>query len=102
MKAQAEESACKAGDAVSISIRFPIGRFRVPNYIRGKRGWIESVIESAAINNKEEGYGRNAGNKRHYYRVAIPLKELWPQYSGPENDSLQIEVFETWLERSQP
>jgi hypothetical protein len=39
---------------VRISVRFPIGHFRVPNYIRGKRGWIESVIEPPGINNEEE------------------------------------------------
>jgi len=102
VKARGEEPAFKAGDAVRISVRFPIGHFRVPTYIRGKRGWIESVIEPPAINNEEEGYGRNAGNKRHYYRVAIPLKEVWPHYSGSDNDNLRIEVFETWLERSEP
>lgn len=102
VKAQGEEPVFKAGDVVTISVRFPVGHFRVPNYIRGKRGWIESVIEPPAINNEEEGYGRNAGSKRHYYRVAIPLKELWPHYGGSHNDSLRIEVFETWLERREP
>ena len=65
VKAQGEEPVFKAGDAVTISVRFPIGHFRVPNYIRGKHGWIESVIEPPGMNNEEEGYGRNAGNKRH-------------------------------------
>jgi hypothetical protein len=45
VKAQGEEPVFKAGDGVRISVRFPIGHFRVPTYIRGKRGWIESVIE---------------------------------------------------------
>ena len=90
----------KAGDEIRISVRYPIGHFRVPNYIRGKRGTVEAVIEPRAINNEEEGYGRNAGLKRHYYRISIPLTELWPQYAGSANDSLRIEVFETWLERS--
>ena len=89
----------KAGDEVSVSMRFPIGHFRVPNYVRGKKGVIEAVIVPPAINNEEEGYGRNAGNKRHYYRVAIPLTELWQGYAGSANDTLHIEVFETWLER---
>ena len=102
VKAQGEEPVFKAGDAVRISVRFPIGHFRVPTYIRGRLGRIECVIEPPAINNEEEGYGRNAGNKGHYYRVVIPLKELWPQYGGSENDNLRIEVFETWLERSEP
>jgi hypothetical protein len=35
-----------------------------------------------------------------YYRIAIPLTELWPKYAGSKNDGLRIEVFETWLERN--
>ena len=98
VKATGEEPIFKAGETVRISMRFPIGHFRVPNYIRGKRGTVEAVIEPAAINNEEEGYGRNAGRKRHYYRIAIPLTEIWDGYSGSPNDNLRIEVFETWLE----
>jgi hypothetical protein len=88
-----------AGDQVRISVRYPIGHYRVPRYIRGKTGCIESVIEPRAVNNEEEGFGRNAGGKRHYYRVAIPLTELWAGYTGSSKDGLRVEVFETWLER---
>ena len=99
VKATGEEPIFKAGERVRISMRFPIGHFRVPNYIRGKRGVVEAVIEPAAVNNEEEGYGRNAGKKRHYYRIAIPLSEVWEGYAGSLNDNLRIEVFETWLEK---
>lgn len=101
IKADGERPIFAAGDHVVISMRFPIGHFRVPTYIRGKTGTVESVIKPTNLNNEEEGFGRNAGNKRHYYRIAIPLTELWPGYSGSPNDSLRIEVFETWLERKQ-
>jgi nitrile hydratase len=57
------------------------------------------VIEPRAVNNEEEGFGRNAGSKRHYYRVALPMLELWRGYAGSARDQLKIEVFETWLER---
>jgi nitrile hydratase subunit beta len=87
------------GEQVRVCVRFPIGHFRVPNYVRGKRGIVEAVIEPAAVNNEEEGYGRNAGSRRHYYRIAIPMTELWPAYTGSAKDGLRIEVFETWLER---
>jgi nitrile hydratase subunit beta len=100
VKAQCATPIFREGDGVKISMRFPIGHFRVPNYIRGKQGRVEAVIEPPAINNEDEGFGRNAGVKRHYYRVAIPLVELWPKYAGSKNDGLRIEVFETWLERS--
>ena len=52
------------------------------------------------IDNEEEGYGRNAGSKRHYYRVALPLPKLWPHYEGAPSDELHVEIFETWLERA--
>jgi hypothetical protein len=100
VKAEGAEPIFKAGDEVKISVRFPVGHYRVPTYIRGKRGRVEAVIEPPAINNEDEGFGRNAGVKRHYYRIAIPLTELWPKYAGSKNDGLRIEVFETWLERN--
>ena len=88
------------GERVRVRVRSPIGHFRVPNYIRGKRGVVEAVIKPAAVNNEEEGYGRNAGARRHYYRIALQMTELWPAYTGSPSDGLRIEVFETWLEGS--
>jgi len=57
------------------------------------------VIAPSAVDNEEEGYGRNAGSRRHYFRVAFPMTEIWPGYAGPPKDGLRIEVFEGWLER---
>ena len=87
------------GDPIRISTRFPIGHYRVPLYLRGKVGVVGAVIEPAGVDNEEEGYGRNAGARRHYYRVAVPMTELWPDYVGCRRDGLHIEVFETWPER---
>ena len=102
VKTGGEEPLFQAGDKVAIAARSPIGHYRVPPYIRGKSAVVEAVIEPAGINNEEEGFGRNAGVKRHYYRVAIPLAELWPGYVGSPNDGLRIEIFENWLERTNP
>ncbi|MBV8443028.1 MAG: nitrile hydratase subunit beta [Hyphomicrobiales bacterium] len=98
--AEGEEPLFKPGDTVKIATRSPIGHYRTPNYVRGKRGRVEMVIEPPAVNNEDEGFGRNAGEKRHYYRLAIPLSELWPNYPGSPKDGLRIEVYETWLEGS--
>ena len=86
-----------AGERVRISNRSPVGHYRLPMYIRGKEGIVEAVIEPASVNNEDEGFGRNAGSKLHYYRVAFPLADLWPEYVGSPNDGLRIKVFETWL-----
>ena len=87
------------GDRVRILTRSPVGHYRVPTYLRGKAGVVEAVIEPAGVDNEEEAYGRNAGMKRHYYRMAVPMTEIWPDYAGSQRDGLHIEVFETWLER---
>lgn len=97
--AQGERPIFKSGDPVKIGARTPIGHYRVPTYVRGKMGVVQQVIEPVAVNNEEEGFGRNAGDRRHYYRIAIPMSEIWTDYHGSQRDGLYIEVFETWLER---
>jgi nitrile hydratase subunit beta len=94
-----EKPTFRAGDRVRVSTRSPIGHYRVPTYLRGKSGSVERVIEPTAIDNEEEGYGRNAGSRLHYYRVAFAMTEIWPGYTGSARDGLFIEIFETWLER---
>jgi nitrile hydratase subunit beta len=89
----------KPGDAIRILDRSPIGHYRVPIYLRGKTGNVDSVIEPVAVDNEEEGFGRNAGSRRHYYRIAVPMTEIWPDYEGSPRDGLYIEVFESWLEK---
>ena len=101
VKAMGEEPAFKVGDAVQISVRYPVGHYRVPTYVRGKRATITAILYSA-VNNEDEGYGKNVGDKAHYYRLAIPQKDLWSEYAGGPTDVLEIEVFETWLERTPP
>jgi nitrile hydratase len=89
----------RPGDKVRVGDREPIGHYRVPLYLRGKHGEVEAVIEPPGIDNEEEGYGRNAGRKLHYYRIAVPMTEIWQNYSGSPRDGLRIEIYETWLER---
>ena len=86
-------------DRVRISRRVPIGHYRVPHYLRGKSAIVEKIIEPTAVDNEEEGFGRNAGRRRHYYRIAVSMRELWPAYRGSDQDGLRIEVFETWLQK---
>jgi hypothetical protein len=87
------------GDSLLVSGRAPVGHYSVPSYVRARVAVVEAVIEPAAINNEEEGFGRNADSKRHYYRVALALTDLWPGYRGSAGDALRIEIFEDWLEK---
>ena len=87
------------GDRVRVMTRRPVGHYRVPTYLRGKAGVVDAVIEPAAVDNEEEAYGRNAGARRHYYRITVRMTSIWTDYEGSPRDNLRIEVFETWLER---
>lgn len=97
--AEGERPLFAAGERVRILTRSPVGHYRVPRYLRGRRGRVTAVIRPAWLDNEEEGFGRNAGSKRHYYRLSVPMPEIWAGYSGSPHDSLWVEVFETWLER---
>lgn len=95
-----ELPAFSEGQLVRVLERAPIGHYRVPIYLRGHVGTVERVIEPAMIDNEEEGYGRNAGNRLHYYRVSFAMTEVWDDYEGSPRDELHIEIFETWLEQA--
>lgn len=85
------------GDSVTVAVKFPVGHYRVPMYMRGKT---VRVVQNLGrhINPEEEAFGRNAGNEMWYYMVEIPQRELWPDYQGEPSDVAQIEIFENWLE----
>jgi nitrile hydratase subunit beta len=98
-RAIGEEVLFQPGDAVRVATRSPIGHYRVPIYLRGRQGTVERALEPLQLDNEREGYGQNGGHKRHYYRVSFAMAELWADYAGPRQDTLNIEVFENWLER---
>ena len=85
------------GQEVRVVERFPLGHYRVPLYLRGRTGVIERLVQPS-IDNEEEGFGRNAGVKRYYYRIAVRMTDIWADYSRTYHDALYIEVFESWLE----
>jgi hypothetical protein len=87
----------KIGDLVNVSVRFPVGHYRVPMYMRGKRVEIIRIL-GLYVNPEEEAFGRNAGNKMWCYMIRIPQNNLWSAYSGEEGDVLEVEIFESWLE----
>jgi nitrile hydratase subunit beta len=94
-----EQPAFKVGDLVRVDQRSPVGHYRVPTYLRGKTGVVEALITPVAVDNEQEGFGRNAGGRLHYCRISVRLNEIWRAYRGSPRDSLHIELFETWLER---
>ena len=86
-----------AGDRVRISDREELRHHRVPAYVKGRMGVVERVC--AAQGQPELLAGGGDGKPfQTVYRVHIPQTALWFEYEGPARDSLEIEIFEHWLE----
>jgi len=87
------------GDRVAVRAAYPIGHMRTPYYIRGKRGVIERFC--GAYGNPEElAYARPGVPKQPLYRVRFLQREVWPAYDGSPGDTVDVEIFQHWLERA--
>jgi hypothetical protein len=85
------------GAAVRVRRAEPPGHLRTPWYIRGKAG-IVAEIAGSFPNPEELAFGRDGLPARPLYRVRFRQGELWPGYGGAADDTLDVEIYEHWLE----
>ena len=87
----------RAGDAVRVRFADPPGHIRTPWYIRGRAGVIERLC--GAFGNPEElAYNRPGTPRQPLYRVRFQQAQIWPDYDGADHDSVEVEIFQHWLE----
>jgi len=87
-----------AGDAVKVLEVDVPGHIRTPFYVRGKRGVIERV--AGRFRNPEElAYGRSGEPRRTLYRVRFAQADIWPDYDGPADDTIDVDLYEHWLRK---
>ncbi len=85
------------GDRVRIADRDEDRHNRTPCYVRGKAGVVERVC--GAFGEPELlAYGRYGEPSRTLYRVHLAQTDIWPDYAEAAGDTLEIEIFEHWLE----
>lgn len=86
------------GDPVTVAPRFPReGHYRTPFYCRGKTGIVERIC--GAFHNPEElAFGEYKGKERVLYRVRFMQTHLWPDYAENPGDTVEIEIYEHWLD----
>lgn len=85
------------GDRVRVRLAFPPGHVRTPFYTRGKTGIVERVL--GPFRNPEElAYGRRDGDRLPLYRVRFLQRTVWPDYAGPPDDTVDVEIYQHWLE----
>jgi hypothetical protein len=86
-----------AGDKVRVRKAAPPGHIRTPWYIRGHAGEIERLC-GAFPNPEELAYNRTGLPAQPLYRVRFLQRQLWPDYKGPASDTIEIEIYQHWLE----
>lgn len=88
----------KVGDVVRVREMFSPGHIRTPWYIRGQIGIIERLC--GVFGNPEElAYARSGTPKQPLYRVRFYQRDIWPDYPGTQSDTIEIEIYQHWLER---
>ena len=87
----------RPGDRVAVRAAYPLGHVRTPFYIRGKTGVVERFC-GAFANPEELAYARSGLPRRPLYRVRFRQTDVWPDYRGADSDTVDIEIYQHWLE----
>ena len=85
------------GDPVSVREAWPPGHIRTPAYIRGHAGAVVAVLGRHA-NPEELAFHRSGLPAPTLYRVRFAQHALWPDYAGSAADTVDVEIYEHWLE----
>ena len=97
MNAAALPVCFKPGDVVRVRRAYPPGHVRMPWYIRGHAGVVERLC-GAYPNPEELAYARSGLPAQPLYRVRFLQREVWPDYAGGSADTVDVEIYQHWLE----
>lgn len=86
----------RPGDRVKVLDLDLRGHVRTPGYIRNHSGIIERYC-GAYPNPEQRAYGEPDAPRKELYRVHFRLRDLWVDYAGASEDTLEIEIYEHWL-----
>jgi nitrile hydratase subunit beta len=85
------------GQPVRVRADYPLGHIRTPFYIRGKVGTIADSV-GEYLNPELSAIGKDGLPKQPLYRVRFNQAEAWSYYTGSVCDTLDVEIYEHWLE----
>lgn len=89
------------GDRVTVRNATSMFHTRTQAFTRGKTGVIVEFRPDWVIP-EDEAWGRDTlergGREEPFYVVRFKQKDLWPNYTGFDVDTLDTEVAQRWLE----
>jgi nitrile hydratase subunit beta len=80
----------------TIDSRAAVGHCRTPWYLRGKTGTIAQV-QGIFRDAEKLAYHKPGQPKLTLYKVRFKQRDIWPNYTGPANDTLESDIYEHWL-----
>ncbi len=84
------------GDRVRVDDRPSLGHCRTPMFLRGQTGTV--VLVHGAFRDPERlAYHRPGLPALVLYKVRFNQADLWPGYTGPARDQLEVDIYENWL-----
>ncbi len=86
------------GEAVRVREDYPPGHIRTPVFIRGKYGVITRNF--GEFDNPEITTYELEGPQKTLYEVRFRQVDVWPDYAGSDTDTLDIDIYEHWLEKA--
>jgi thiocyanate hydrolase subunit beta len=94
---QAGDPRFGVGDSVRVRELPTFFYTRAQEYLRGTPGTVARVTyESLAP--EDEAFNHEEQRPEWYYIVRFKMTDLWDEYAGLPNDTLQAELSERWLE----
>ena len=80
------------GDPVRVRPGAKPGHVRTPDYLKGKTGWVESVL-GRYRNPEDLAYGLSGSPERVLYKVGFRQDALWPECEGTSDERLYADVY---------
>jgi thiocyanate hydrolase subunit alpha len=88
------------GDRVTVRQATSMFHTRTQAFTRGRTGTVVEFRPDWVIP-EDEAWGRDdperGGRVEPFYVVRFRQQDLWPNYTGFDNDTLETEVCERWL-----
>ena len=75
---------------------YPMGHIRTPVYVRGKEGIVVRCFGSFP-NPETLCLGRDGKPEKKLYEIRFRQRDLWSDYAGGANDTLDMDIYEHWL-----
>jgi hypothetical protein len=86
----------KIGERVTVREATTLFHTRTQAFTRGRTGVVVEDRPEWVIP-EDEAWGRDDGREEPFYVVRFRQRDLWPNYTGFDADTLETEVSERWL-----